>query len=52
MSAGQTSPFFSNIKCWEFLTFFYFVADVANYLKNIAKFETFCYVAKTLAKTS
>ena len=32
--------------------FFYFVAGVANYLQNITKFETFCCVAKTLAKTS
>ena len=30
MSAGQTSQFFSNIKSWVFLTFFYYVADVAK----------------------
>ena len=33
MYAGQTSPFFSNIKSWEFLTFFIaYLADIAKYL--------------------
>ena len=35
MSAGQISPFFSNIKRWEFLSFFYCVADVAKYLHYV-----------------
>ena len=41
MSAGQTGPFFSNIKSWEFLTFFYCVADVAKCLIFFCCFFTY-----------
>ena len=37
MSASQTSPFFSNIKCWEFLTFF-----IAQLMQPIVSEFTYC----------
>ena len=35
MSAGQTSPFFSNVKSWEFLIFFTYVAIYFYFLLNV-----------------